>query len=320
VTDRNRSRRRILLFVAGAVVLAVALLSQPGPLGFVVHWGVRAAGVFASEDPRSRTFDSAGIPLRYIDVGQGEPVLLLHGFGSNLEENWVETGLVDRLAGEGFRVVAGDARGHGRSGKPHDPAAYGLEDVRDVVRLLDHLRIERAHLVGYSRGGMIAHHVAARYPARVRSLTLGGYGSDGTGTGPIEALSAEEVADSLERGRLEPLLRAITPPDAPALSARERALVRGIVTATQDLRALAAAFRQPLGPVDVENLRASPVPTVAIVGALDPFHDQVHRMAEAVDRIDVHVVAGAGHRDAPGTEAFAEALIAFLRVTGRSPP
>src|SRR5688572_9268520 len=83
------------------------------------------------------TFFSAGVRIRYIDRGEGEPVILLHGYTADIEDQWIETGVVPELA-RSNRVIAFDARGHGRSDKPHDPAAYGANMAHDVVRLLDH--------------------------------------------------------------------------------------------------------------------------------------------------------------------------------------
>src|SRR5215204_7274356 len=100
-----------------------------------------------------RFFDSRGVRIRYIDSGAGVPVVLVHGFTANIERAWIETGMVDNLARD-HRVIALDLRGHGKSGKPHEPAAYD-EIALDVVRLMDQLRIERAHAVGYSLGGII---------------------------------------------------------------------------------------------------------------------------------------------------------------------
>ena len=85
-------------------------------------------------------FDSKGVTIRYVDVGRGEPVVLVHGFSSSVEGNWGAPGVIAALEKD-FRVVALDCRGHGKSDKPHDAAAYGNEMVEDVARLLDHLGI-----------------------------------------------------------------------------------------------------------------------------------------------------------------------------------
>jgi len=107
-------------------------------------------GVLAAED---RFFDSDGLRIRYIEQGSGEPVVLVHGF-LGIIERWVELGLFANLA-EDHRVIALDCRGYGKSAKPHDRSQYGRKMADDVAHLLDHLGIERAHILGYSMGGNI---------------------------------------------------------------------------------------------------------------------------------------------------------------------
>ena len=117
----------------------------------------------AQARPDVHVFDSRGVPIRYLDMGSGEPVLLIHGFGGRLEL-WEATGIIAGLTAAGFRIVAYDARGHGGSGKPYDPQQYGQEDVEDAIRLLDHLSIRRAHVVRYSRGSHISSKLKAQHP------------------------------------------------------------------------------------------------------------------------------------------------------------
>ena len=99
------------------------------------------------------SFSSNGIEIAYIDEGAGAPVLLIHGFASNVVTNWVDPGWVRTLVRAGYRVVAFDNRGHGRSEKLYDEAVYGAELMaEDARRLLDHLDIARADVMGYSMG------------------------------------------------------------------------------------------------------------------------------------------------------------------------
>ena len=130
--------------------------------------------VFASAaQAQDRYFDSAGVQIRYVEKGSGEPLVLVHGYTSNLEVAWVETGVLDSLA-RNFRVIAFDLRGHGKSGKPHSPQAYGVQLGEDVVRLLDHLKIPRAHIVGYSLGAATTAKLLATRPERFLTAVLGG--------------------------------------------------------------------------------------------------------------------------------------------------
>jgi pimeloyl-ACP methyl ester carboxylesterase len=122
-----------------------------------------------------RTFEVKGVKLHYVVEGEGEPVVLIHGLYSSIRTNWQMPGIVAMLS-KNYRVIALDLPGHGESDKPADEEAYGLNLVEDVARLLDHLKIERAHIVGYSMGGMIVVKFMVRYPERVLSGVVSGMG------------------------------------------------------------------------------------------------------------------------------------------------
>jgi pimeloyl-ACP methyl ester carboxylesterase len=113
---------------------------------------------------QDKFFDSSAVRLRYVEQGQGQPIVLLHGNGNSLQ-SWIDAGVFKTLAAE-YRVIAFDARGHGKSGKPHDPRQYGIEMIRDAVRLLDHLAIPKAHIIGYSKGANTTVTRWARTPRR----------------------------------------------------------------------------------------------------------------------------------------------------------
>jgi len=133
------------------------------------------AQIFAAGESQPRTLDSNGVPLRYTVEGEGEPVVLIHGLYASAQINWRTPGTIKALA-TNYQVIALDVRGHGGSGKPTAEEAYGLELMEDVIRLLDHLKIQKAHIVGYSMGGMITMKLLTRHPDRVRSAVLGGMG------------------------------------------------------------------------------------------------------------------------------------------------
>ena len=111
---------------------------------------------------------AADVTLRYRDAGTGDPLILIHGYSAALESM---TGIAGALPPQ-YRTVALDVRGFGRSSKFAEPARFGLLLVDDVVRLMDHLKIARAHVLGHSMGALIAANVAARYPDRVSSAVL----------------------------------------------------------------------------------------------------------------------------------------------------
>jgi pimeloyl-ACP methyl ester carboxylesterase len=113
-----------------------------GLIGFGISDRLHAAA-----PPESRAFQAAGVKLHYLAAGQGEPVILLHGLASSAEINWKLTG-----------VIALDLPGHGQSDKPEKESAYGKQVVEDVVLLMDHLKIQKAHIVGYSIGGWVRMH------------------------------------------------------------------------------------------------------------------------------------------------------------------
>jgi pimeloyl-ACP methyl ester carboxylesterase len=121
------------------------------------------------------TLDAKGVKIRYYVQGKGEPVVLIHGWLSGAWINWTLPGITALLAKD-YQVISLDVRGHGLSDKPTKEEAYGPELVEDVVRLLDHLKIKKAHIVGYSMGGIIAGNFIAKHPDRVLSGTLGGMG------------------------------------------------------------------------------------------------------------------------------------------------
>ena len=120
-------------------------------------------------------FSSNGVRLRFVEDGKGaDPVILLHDLGSSIEEQWVTTGVMPSLIRQDiFRVIALDLRGHGRSDKPQ-PLPIDAEMAQDVVRLMDHLGIPRAHLVGYGLGANIAAKLSTMAPERIFTMTLAG--------------------------------------------------------------------------------------------------------------------------------------------------
>lgn len=129
----------------------------------------------AADEPKSQSFDAKGVKIHYLVAGKGEPVILIHGLHSSAAMNWQMPGVLSELAKD-HQVIALDLPGHGKSDKPEKPEAYGVQVVEDVVLLMDHLKIKKAHVVGYSLGGMTAAKLMALHPDRVSSALLGGMG------------------------------------------------------------------------------------------------------------------------------------------------
>src|SRR5215510_794410 len=151
-------------------------------------------------------FDSNGVKIRYVTEGKGEAVVLIHGWmgdSSTWGRDRSGNTKLNTTGANGFQLIALDCRGHGKSEKPHDPAKYGPEMAADVVRLLDHLKVEKAHLIGYSRGAFIAGKVAATHPERVLSIVYGGQAPLVAGTGGKSSGSSEvEVfAKAVDEGK-----------------------------------------------------------------------------------------------------------------------
>jgi pimeloyl-ACP methyl ester carboxylesterase len=153
-------------------------------------------------------FDSAGIKIRYEEQGQGEPVVLVHGYMGCLED-WFEGDVFPRLA-RSHRVIATDCRGHGRSDKPHDPVQYGREMGHDITRLLDHLSLRRAHIVGYSMGAHAVVQLLSTSPQRLATATL--IGAPGRlGWTQADDRRVEVEAAEMEQGMLRSYLLRLAP-------------------------------------------------------------------------------------------------------------
>ena len=280
-------------------IFAVAILTWMG-------W--RPAALPAAEN---RYFDSDGVRIRYIVEGEGEPVLLIHGFAANLHWQWVSPGLVKTLA-KNYQVIAFDNRGHGLSGAPHEADQYGVKMVEDAVRLLDHLKIERAHVVGYSMGAFITNKLLATHPERVITATLGGGGWARADDERREFIL--ELAESLDRGEgIGPLLNRLTPEGRPKPKAWWLKLVNRVFRWLNDQRALAAVVRGMHEFVLTEDqLRANRTPTLAVVGEIDPMRSTVDDLKPLVSDLAIVVIDDADHMQAFFRPKFQQSIEEFL--------
>lgn len=245
-----------------------------------------------------QTFDSDGVEIAYLDEGQGDPVLLIHGFASNVATNWVDTGWVRTLTDAGYRVIAFDNRGHGKSAKLYSTDDYGAPLMaEDARRLLDHLEISRADVIGYSMGARISAFLAMAHPARVRSLVFGGLGLNMVrgvaGTGP--------VARALEAGSIDEVTNAT------ARTFRAFAEQTG-----SDLKALAACIRSSRAPITAEALGALSVPVLVVVGDRDVIGGSPSALAELIPGAKAVKLQDRDHMKAVGDRGFKEATLSFL--------
>ena len=245
-----------------------------------------------------QSFESDGVRIAYIDEGEGEPILLIHGFASNVTANWIDPGWVRTLTEAGRRVIAFDNRGHGRSDKLYDPSRYGAPLMaEDARRLLDHLGIARADVMGYSMGARIATFLVLAHRERVRSAILAGAGINlvrgMVGTGPI--------AKALEAPRIEDVTNDT------ARSFRAFAEKTG-----SDLKALAACMRGPREKITPEDLARIAVPILVAAGSEDVIAGSGRELATLIPGAQLLDITGRDHMKAVGDARFKQGVLDFL--------
>ncbi|HEX2840083.1 alpha/beta fold hydrolase [Hyphomicrobium sp.] len=252
--------------------------------------------------PTLKTFNSDGVTLAYMDEPgsrpDAEPVLLIHGFASNTGTNWVDTGWVSELLSAGYRVIAFDNRGHGQSEKLYRLEDYGAPLMaEDARRLLDHLGIQTAHVIGYSMGARIAAFLALAHPERVASLVFGGLGINMVrgmaGTGPIaHALEAPSVDD---------------------VKSQAARTFRVFAEQTKsDLKALAACIRSARAPITAAAVATLSAPVLVAVGENDVVGGPAADLAALIPGAEAFMIVGREHMKAVGDRTFKAAALSFL--------
>jgi pimeloyl-ACP methyl ester carboxylesterase len=251
---------------------------------------------------RHGKFQNGNVEIAYLDEGAGEPIVLVHGFASTKETNWVHPGWLTTLTRVGRRVIALDNRGHGASRKLYDPAAYHSAIMAEDVRfLLDHVDLERADIMGYSMGARVAAFLAVEHPASVRSLVLGGLGIrlvEGVGL-------SENIAEALEA----PSLADVTD--------RTGRAFRSFAQQTKsDLKALAACMRgsrQTLGRAQVAAIK---VPVLVAVGTQDEVAGSGQELAALIPGACALDIPNRDHMLAVGDKTFKTGVLDFLNQRG----
>jgi pimeloyl-ACP methyl ester carboxylesterase len=247
-----------------------------------------------------QNFASDGIEIAFIDEGEGYPVLLIHGFGSNHRVNWVSTSWTRDLIAAGRRVIAFDNRGHGESSKPHDPAAYRIPlMVEDGCRLLDHLGVGKADVMGYSMGARIALSFTLAYPGRVRSMVLGGLG---------DAMVMRELFSPAE-----PLIEALRAPSLDQISDPRGRAYRIFAEQTgSDREALVACILGARDQITPAQLQRIAVPVLVAVGSQDEYAGSAEGLAALMPGAQAFTIPGRDHMRAVGDKAHKAAVLAFL--------
>lgn len=271
---------------------------------------IMTAGAIYGRDDVSHNYftTSDGIKIHYMVKGKGTPVILIHGYTGSAEGNWFANGVADALA-RNHMVVALDCRNHGRSDKPQP---HGPGRAEDVVELINHLKIDRAHFHGYSMGGMIVGRLLGMIPDRMITASFGGSGipevdpawrakvpPDKEGRDPQE----EEAASRLRARRAATL--GISPEELAKQQEQRRAALQA-----------GAARLQAAGPqVDLTKLN---IPMLAINGEYDRPNAKTHRLQREVKNFKSVVLPGKSHLTAimPGfmPKEYPESLVAFINA------
>jgi pimeloyl-ACP methyl ester carboxylesterase len=243
-------------------------------------------------------FDSSGLRIHYEDHGDGAPVILVHGFGTDARAHWGESGLTRFLAAR-YRVIAPDARGHGRSEKPHSRDHYGMRNMcGDIVRLLDHLGLRRTLLVGYSMGSRISLELLIDRPEHFRAAVLGGFGANGPMSlpGQRERIAAALLADD----------------PASIADGLPRRFRHGVEAAGNDLKALAACMGAEGGARELSGLPQVRVPVLFLTGSRDRLVGNPRAMTAFFEDSRVIEIEGGDHLSSPTYRRFHEAIGDFF--------
>jgi pimeloyl-ACP methyl ester carboxylesterase len=244
------------------------------------------------------SFHNGAVEIAYLDEGEGDPILLVHGFASTSNVNWVYPAWVSELKKNRRRVIAFDNRGHGASTKLYDPEAYHIPTMADdVSALMDHLQIERADIMGYSLGARMAAWLALHQPQRLRSAIFGGIGMalvEGGGPG-------ENVAEALEA----PSLDDVTDPVGRTF--------RAFADQTRsDRRALAACLRGSRSLMTRDEAAGITVPVLIAVGTSDEIAGSAQALGKIIGGAEVLDIPNRDHMRTVGDKVYKTGVLSFL--------
>ncbi len=242
-----------------------------------------------------------GIRIAYVSVGDGEAVVLVHGFASSRSQNWKDTGWYATLTGAGYRVIALDCRGHGESDKPHDPAAYDYAIMaEDIVAVMEVADAGGAFLMGYSMGGFIGMHVLMDHPVLLQKVVIAGVGSSyfGRAFG-----SREDIADAL-----------VTPDTSTIGDPVQKTFREFAEQGGKDREALAACMRANRRSFTAAELRQSKRPVLVVCGENDALTGPPGPLADAFADGRAVVVPRRDHMTTVGDKVYKQAVLDFFRA------
>jgi pimeloyl-ACP methyl ester carboxylesterase len=241
------------------------------------------------------------VAINYIDEGSGPVIVLVHGFAASIKTNWRGPGIIDALIRDGRRVVALDCRGHGESGKPHDPDLYGGTNMADdVIGLMDHLHIDVADLMGYSMGGALSASLLVRHGDRFRSVIISGMGDALVNGVLASAERTSGIADAME-----------AKDGGASVAPAARAFRVFAERSGNDLGALAAMQRSRRGGFDPQKLADVTLPVMVLIGEGDTLVGSADKLTAAIPGAKLVKVPG-DHLSAVGAPELKVAVLGFL--------
>lgn len=244
------------------------------------------------------TFLSDGLTIAYEVYGQGKPVILVHGFGSNGIVNWVNTGWTEALNTAGYQAITLDNRGHGQSEKLYDPALYPARLMaHDVINLMDEVNVSAAALIGYSMGARISAFACIDAPLRVTAAVFGGMGIN----------MVRGMRDSAE------IVNALKAPNLADISDPTGRQYRIFADHTKsDRLALAACMESGREKISEAQLQSIHMPVLVAVGSEDAVSGAAAPLAALLAKGEVLDIPGRDHMRATGDKVFKQGTLDFL--------